>query len=52
MKTKRRAPPPVRNLFHDHPLLRKGAVHEKSGKARRRHAKVHLSREWDCPKAA
>lgn len=52
MKAKRRVPVPVRNLLHDHPLLRKGAVHDKSAKAKRRAAKVGLRREWDCQSAA
>jgi len=35
-----------RNLLHDHPLLLKCDVHEKSYKAKRRKQKVKLKNEW------
>ncbi len=34
-----------RNPLHNHPLLRKGTVHEKSNKAKRRKEKMNLRRE-------
>ena len=37
-----------RNLLHDHPMLRKGGVHEKSNKAKRRNEKQKLKQDW-CP---
>jgi hypothetical protein len=46
MKKKHASPPAkavvVRNSMARHPLLGKGAVHEKTGKARRRAARVAL----------
>ena len=36
----------VRNPLHDHPLLLKGGVHEKSKKTLRRNAKQQLKKEW------
>lgn len=39
-KIKRRSP-----ILHD-PLLRKGGVHQKSGKALRRREKIKLKQEW------
>jgi len=36
----------VRNPFHNHPLLRKGGVHEKSNKTKRRIDKQRLKKEW------
>lgn len=42
----------MRNLLHDHPLLKKGAAHGKSAKARRRNDKVKVRREWDYPSRA
>lgn len=36
----------VRNLFHDHPLLRKCDTHVKSKKAKRRSDKVKLRKEF------
>ena len=37
----------LRNPFHDHPLLKKGGVHEKSDKTKRRIEKQKLkNREW------
>lgn len=38
--------PNARNLLHDHPLLRKGGVHEKSDKTKRRIEKQKLKKEW------
>jgi hypothetical protein len=35
-----------RNLLHNHPLMRRCAVHEKSVKTKRRHAKINLRSEW------
>ena len=37
----------LRNPFHDHPLLKKGGVHEKSDKTKRRIEKQKLKNgEW------
>lgn len=36
----------TRNLMHNHPLMRKCAVHEKPGKTKRRQQKLALRREW------
>lgn len=37
----------LRNPFHDHPLMKKGGVHEKSDKAKRRIEKQKLKNvEW------
>lgn len=37
----------LRNPFHDHPLLKKGGVHEKSDKSKRRIEKQKLKNgEW------
>jgi hypothetical protein len=38
----------ARNPFHDHPLLRKGGVHERTEKAKRKQAKQKFKKEWDC----
>lgn len=35
-----------RNPFHDHPLMRKGGVHEKNNKAKRKGEKQKLKKEW------
>ncbi|MCG8486980.1 MAG: hypothetical protein AB2551_16065 [Candidatus Thiodiazotropha sp.] len=35
-----------RNLLHNHPLLRKGGVHDKSNKAKRRKEKQNLRKAW------
>jgi hypothetical protein len=35
-----------RNLLHNHPLMRRCAVHEKSVKTKRRLAKINLRCEW------
>ncbi len=40
-----------RNRLHDHPLMRKGGVHQKSNKALRRAARQALQRKWDEQKA-
>lgn len=37
-----------RNPFHDHPLMQKGGVHDKSNKAKRKNAKQQLRKEWCC----
>lgn len=47
MKSKNK-PNRARNLLHDHPLLRKGGVHQKSNKAKRRNEKQKLKQDW-CP---
>ena len=47
MKAKAKPKPP-RNLLHDHPLLRKGGMHQKSNKAKRRSEKQKLKQDW-CP---
>lgn len=38
-----------RNLLHDHPLLRKGGVHDKTRKAKRRQEKQALRKAWFFP---
>ncbi|MBW9267889.1 MAG: hypothetical protein K1563_18150 [Candidatus Thiodiazotropha sp. (ex. Lucinisca nassula)] len=43
MKNKTRKP---RNLLHNHPMLRKGGVHDKTNKAHRRKAKQNLRKAW------
>ena len=35
-----------RNLLHNHPLLRKGGMHEKTKKAKRRKEKQELRKAW------
>ncbi len=35
-----------RNLLHNHPMLRKGGVHDKSNKAKRRKEKQNLRKAW------
>ena len=35
-----------RNLLHDHPMLRKGGVHDKSNKAKRRKERQGLRKAW------
>ncbi len=35
-----------RNLLHNHPLLRKGGIHRKSNKSKRRLEKVKMKKEW------
>ncbi len=53
MAKKRKSAPTLltrwRNPLHDHPLMKKGAVHEKGHKAERRQNKVRLMRQWDDP---
>jgi hypothetical protein len=38
----------ARNILHDHPMLRKGGVHQKSNKALRRKDRQKLKKDW-CP---
>lgn len=38
----------ARNPLHDHPLMRKGGVHEKSNKAKRKKARQEMKKEWFC----
>jgi hypothetical protein len=38
----------TRNPLHDHPLMRKGGVHEKTYKTMRKYEKQKLKREWSC----
>lgn len=47
MKASKRVAKP-RNPLHDHPLMRKGGVHEKSDKVKRKAEKQKLKREWGC----
>ena len=49
---KRKAHLRGRNLLHDHPLLRKGGVHEKTNKAKRKSERQSLKREWGVLRAA
>lgn len=35
-----------RNFLHAHPLMRKGGVHEKSNKVKRKGEKQKLRKEW------
>jgi hypothetical protein len=35
-----------RNLLHNHPMLRKGGVHDKTNKAKRRKEKQTLRKTW------
>jgi hypothetical protein len=35
-----------RNLLHNHPMLRKGGVHDKTNKAKRRKEKQNLHKAW------
>lgn len=44
-------PPKRRNPLYDAPLLRKGGVHDKTNKAKRRKEKMGLRREWAAPSA-
>ena len=41
----------TRNLLHNHPLLAKGGVHEKTAKAKRRNDKQALRKAWFSPSA-
>lgn len=36
----------VRNPLHDHPLMKRGGVHEKTKKAQRQQDKVQLKKLW------
>ena len=36
----------MRNPLHDHPMMRKGGVHEKPYKAKRKDEKQRLKKEW------
>lgn len=38
----------LRNPFHNHPLMRKGGIHQKSDKAKRQHEKQKIRNEWGC----
>ena len=38
-----------RNPLHDHPLLKKGGVHQKTRKAMRKRDKQAIKREWADP---
>ena len=49
MPTAKRKQPirsPMRNPLHDHPLMKRGGVHEKSAKAQRQQDKQALKRLW------
>ena len=35
-----------RNPFHDHPLMRKGGIHEKTNKQKRKGVKQKWKKEW------
>jgi len=39
-----------RNLLHNHPMLRKGGVHQKTRKAQRRGDKQALRKAWPFPR--
>jgi hypothetical protein len=43
---KRKRKSTARNPFHDHPLMRKGGVHEKIYKAKRKGERQKLKKEW------
>lgn len=45
-KRKTKSPPKERNAVALNPLLRKSAVHEKTGKAKRTAAKIQLKKTW------
>lgn len=36
----------MRNPLHDHPLMKRGGLHEKSSKAQRQQDKQSLKRQW------
>ena len=38
----------LRNPLHNHPLMRKGGVHQKPDKAKRQHEKHKIRKEWGC----
>ena len=35
-----------RNPFHDHPLMSKGGIHEKTNKQKRKGEKLKWKKEW------
>jgi len=39
-------PKKSRNLLHNHPLMKKGGVHEKTKKSKRHQDRVQLRKEW------
>ena len=45
-KKQTKQPQKQRNLLHDHPLLKKGGVHEKTEKADRQKNRISLRKEW------
>lgn len=47
MKSKQPGRP--RNLMHDHPLMKKGGVHDKTTKAKRRTDKQAMRKAWFSP---
>lgn len=38
----------LRNPFHNHPLMRKGGIHQKSDKVKRQHEKQKIRKERGC----
>jgi len=51
-KKKRVSLSPPRNYLFNHPLMKKGAVHQKSNKVKRQAEKTQLRKEWYHPIAA
>jgi len=43
---------PPRNPLFNHPLMKKGCVHQKNNKSKRQLDKVQLRKEWYHPIAA
>jgi len=39
-------PKKARNLLHDHPLMKKGGIHEKTKKSKRHQDKIQLKKGW------
>lgn len=39
----------ARNLLHNHPMMKKGGVHQKSNKAQRKKEKQALRKAWFSP---
>jgi len=39
-------PKKARNLLHNHPLMQKGGVHDRTQKSKRQQDKVQLRKEW------
>ena len=37
-----------RNPFHDHPMMKKGGIHEKTNKQKRKGDKQKWKKEWCC----